>query len=127
MISLLMPRADVFSFPTACGMFPPVRKASCAQRLIQVETRRVGVAIGNSFRTNSELSSKIILFVASNSNLAGCPFLLFLPDLAQKWIDPDFLSQGGWVVKMKKLNWTLSDFSAFVFLPGPLFSGKFCI
>jgi hypothetical protein len=48
-------------------------------------------------------------------------FLSFLLALAQKWIDPDLLSQSWWGVKMKQLNGGFSDFNAFGFFAGAMF------
>lgn len=47
--------------------------------------------------------------------------LSFLLALAQKWIDPDFLAQSWWGVKMKQLNGGFSDFNAFGFFAGAMF------
>ncbi len=45
----------------------------------------------------------------------------FLLALAQKWLDPDLLSQSWWGVKMKQLNGGFSDFNAFGFFAGAMF------
>lgn len=48
-------------------------------------------------------------------------FLSFLLALAQKWINPDLLSQRWWGVRMKQLNGGFSDFNAFGFFAGAMF------
>ncbi len=48
-------------------------------------------------------------------------FLSFLLALAQKWIDPDLLSQSWWGLRMKQLNGGFSDFNAFGFFAGAMF------
>lgn len=47
--------------------------------------------------------------------------LSFLLALAQKWLDPNLLSQSWWGVKMKQLNGGFSDFNAFGFFAGVMF------
>jgi len=47
--------------------------------------------------------------------------LSFLLALAQKWIDPDFLAQSWWGIRMKQLNGGFSDFNAFGFFAGAMF------
>jgi hypothetical protein len=48
-------------------------------------------------------------------------FLSFLSALAQKWIDPGFMSQSWWVRKMSQVNGGFSDFNAFGFFAGAMF------
>jgi len=47
--------------------------------------------------------------------------LSFLLALGQKWIDPGFMSQSWWGLKMKQLNGGFSDFNAFGFFAGAMF------
>jgi len=47
--------------------------------------------------------------------------LSFLLALIQKWIDPGFMAQSWWGLKMKQLNGGFSDFNAFGFFAGALF------
>jgi len=47
--------------------------------------------------------------------------LSFLLALVQKWIDPGFMAQSWWGLKMKQLNGGFSDFNAFGFFAGALF------
>ena len=47
--------------------------------------------------------------------------LSFLLALVQKWLDPDFMAQSWWGLKMKQLNGGFSDFNAFGFFAGAMF------
>ncbi len=47
--------------------------------------------------------------------------LSFLLALVQKWIDPGFMAQRWWRLKMNQLNGGFSDFNAFGFFAGALF------
>jgi O-antigen ligase len=47
--------------------------------------------------------------------------LSFLLALIQKWLNPDFLAQGWWGLKMNQVNGGFSDFNAFGFFAGAMF------
>ena len=47
--------------------------------------------------------------------------LSFLLALVQKWVDPDFLAQSWWRLKMSQVNGGFSDFNAFGFFAGAMF------
>ena len=47
--------------------------------------------------------------------------LSFLLALVQKWLDPDFLAQSWWGLKMNQVNGGFSDFNAFGFFAGAMF------
>jgi hypothetical protein len=47
--------------------------------------------------------------------------LSFFLAMAQKWLDPDFLAQGWWGLKMNQVNGGFSDFNAFGFFAGAMF------
>ncbi len=47
--------------------------------------------------------------------------LSFLLALVQKWLNPDFLAQRWWGVKMNQVNGGFSDFNAFGFFAGAMF------
>jgi O-antigen ligase len=48
-------------------------------------------------------------------------YLSFLLVLVQKWVDPGFMAQRWWGLKMNQLNGGFSDFNAFGFFAGALF------
>ena len=45
----------------------------------------------------------------------------FLLALVQKWLDPGFLAQSWWGLKMHQVNGGFSDFNAFGFFAGVMF------
>ncbi len=47
--------------------------------------------------------------------------LSFLLAMVQKWLNPDFLAQSWWVLKMQQVNGGFSDFNAFGFFAGVMF------
>ena len=47
--------------------------------------------------------------------------LSFLLALVQKWIEPRFLAQSWWGLKMNQVNGGFSDFNAFGFFAGAMF------
>ena len=47
--------------------------------------------------------------------------LSFLLALVQKWLNPDFLAQSWWGLKMNQVNGGFSDFNAFGFFAGAMF------
>jgi hypothetical protein len=48
-------------------------------------------------------------------------YLSFLLALVQKWLNPDFLAQSWWGLKMNQVNGGFSDFNAFGFFAGAMF------